>query len=173
MEIIAALVICGVIVAVGAALLLSKKTSFDRFLDGTKDGIRTCIDLLPTLIVLMVSVSMLSASGLVDFVASLISPVCEKIGIPAEILPLIIMRPISGSASNAIITELFETYGPDSFAGNAASVLLGSSDTILYVAAVYFAAVGVKKTRHALPAAFAAMFFCIFFSSLICRLLLT
>ena len=172
MELLASAVICGVIVLVGATLLFSKRTSFDHFIDGTKDGIRTCVGLLPTLIVLMVSVSMLSASGLVDFLAEKIAPFCEKIGIPSEILPLVIMRPISGSASNAMISELFEQYGADSFAGNVASVLLGSSDTILYVSAVYFASVNVRKTRHALPAAFAAMLFCVFFSSLICRLLL-
>lgn len=172
MEILASAIICGVIVIVGAALLFSKKTSFDNLLEGTRDGIGICIKLLPTLIVLMVSVSMLSASGFVDYLANLISPVCEKIGIPSEILPLVIMRPVSGSASNAMIAELFEKYGADSFAGRVASVLLGSSDTIIYVCAVYFSAVGVKKTRHALPAAFAAMLFCVFFSSLVCRLLL-
>lgn len=173
MEILASAVICGVIVIVGIALLFSKKTSFDNFLEGTKGGIQICTKLLPTLIILMVSVSMLSASGFVDYLAGFIAPVCEKIGIPSEILPLVIMRPVSGSASNAMIAELFEKYGADSFAGKVASVLLGSSDTIIYVSAVYFAAVGIKKTRHALPAAFAAMLFCVFFSSLVCRLLLT
>ena len=173
MELIASAVICGIIVITGAALLFSKKTSFDNFLDGTRNGIKICTNLLPTLIILMVSVSMLSASGIVDFLAEKISPFCEKIGIPSEILPLVIMRPISGSASNAMISELFEKYGADSFAGKTASILLGSSDTIIYVCAVYFASVKVKKTRHALPAAFAAMLFCVFFSSLICRLLLT
>lgn len=173
MEQLASAVIVGVIVAVGIALLVSKKTSFDNFIDGTKSGIRVCIGLLPTLIILMVSVSMLSASGFVDFLAARIAPFCEKIGIPHEILPLVIMRPISGSASNAMIAELFETCGADSFAGNVASVLLGSSDTIIYVSTVYFAAAGVKKTRHALPAAFAAMLFCVFFSSLICRIFLS
>lgn len=170
MEQIASAVIVCVIFAVGMALLCSKKTSFENFLAGTKDGIRVCLGLLPTLIVLMVSVSMLSASGVVDYLAKLVAPVCSAIGIPSEILPLVIMRPISGSASNAMISELFGTYGADSFAGYVASVLLGSSDTILYVSAVYFSAVGVKKTRHALPAAFAAMLFCVFFSSLVCRL---
>lgn len=154
MEILASAVICGVIVIVGAALLFSKKTTFDNFLEGTKDGIKICKNLLPTLIILMVSVSMLSASGFVDYLAGLIAPVCEKIGIPSEILPLVIMRPVSGSASNAMIAELFEKYGADSFAGKVASVLLGSSDTIIYVSAVYFASVGVKKTRHALARGF-------------------
>ena len=173
MEILASAIICGVVVLVGTALLFSKKTSFEHLIDGTKDGIGICINLLPTLIILMVSVSMLSASGLVDFLAEKIAPFCEKIGIPSEILPLVIMRPISGSASNAMISELFEKYGADSFAGNVASVLLGSSETTLYVCAVYFASVNVKKTRHALPAAFAAMLFCVFFSSLVCRLFFT
>ena len=81
MEILASAVICGVVVLVGTALLFSKKTSFDHLIDGTKDGIGICVNLLPTLIILMVSVSMLSASGLVDFLAEKIAPFCEKIGI--------------------------------------------------------------------------------------------
>lgn len=84
MEILASAVICGVIVIVGAALLFSKKTTFDNFLEGTKDGIKICKNLLPTLIILMVSVSMLSASGFVDYLAGLIAPVCEKSGFPPK-----------------------------------------------------------------------------------------
>lgn len=87
---------------------------------------------------LVVSVSMLSASGAVDFLSSLLSPLFEKLGIPTGMLPLIIMRPFSGSGSNAMIADIFDKYGADSLTAKTASVLLGSSETILYVFAVYF-----------------------------------
>ncbi|MGN1094960.1 MAG: spore maturation protein [Eubacteriales bacterium] len=167
---IASLVIPIVICAVGTILSFSKKADFEDLSDGVNEGLNVCIRLVPTLIILMVAVSMLSASGAIDFLVRSLSPIGEKIGIPIEILPLILMRPVSGSASNAMIAELFEKYGADSFAGRTASVLLGSSDTIIYVCAVYFSSVGIKKTRHALPAAFLTMIFSVFVSCAVCRL---
>lgn len=160
-----------IISVVGIIIFSSRKANFDDLSEGVNEGLFVTLKLLPTLIVLMVAVSMLSASGAVDFLVKILSPVGEKIGIPVEILPLVIMRPVSGSASNAMIAELFEKYGPDSFAGRTASVLLGSSDTIIYVLATYFSAVGIKKTRHALPAAFFTMIFSIFVSCAVCRIM--
>ncbi len=160
-----------VVCIVGIILCFSKKAEFDDLSDGVREGLNICVKLIPTLIILMVAVSMLSASGAVDFLVKLLSPISEKIGIPAEILPLIIMRPVSGSASNAMLADLFQKYGADSFAGRAASVLMGSSDTIIYICAVYFSSVNVKKTRHALLASFSAMLFSVFVSCAVCRLM--
>ncbi len=171
MEYIASAFIPAAILLCAAMLTFSKKATFDDFLRGTEDGIKIIFRLLPTLIVLVVSVSMLLASGAVDFLSSLLSPLFEKLGIPTGMLPLIIMRPFSGSGSNAMIADIFDKYGADSLTAKTASVLLGSSETILYVFAVYFSAAKIKKTRHALPAAFLSMVFCIFFSSLVCRLM--
>ena len=151
-------------------MVFSKKTSVDDFLLGTHSGISTCFSLLPTLIMLVVSVSMLSASGFIDILSGLFEPLFAKLGVPSEALPLILIRPFSGSGSNAVLAEMFEKYGADSLASRFASVLIGSSDTVIYVISVYFSAVGVKKTRHAIPAAFITMLFCVFFSSFICRL---
>jgi len=161
----AAILICALLT------VFSGRASFDDFLEGTKDGVNICVKLLPTLIVLVSAVTMLSASGATEWLSGKLAPFCEKIGVPPEILPLVLMRPFSGSASSAMIADIFEKYGADSFAGRTASVLLGSSETIIYVAAVYFAAAGVKRTRHALPAAFLTMLFCVFLSSLLCRLM--
>lgn len=170
-EYIASLAIPLVICFVGIILCFSKKATFDDLSDGVSEGLQVCVRLVPTLIILMVAVSMLSASGAVDFLVKILAPIGKKIGIPVEILPLILMRPVSGSASSAMIAELFQKYGADSFAGRVASVLLGSSDTIIYICAVYFSSVGVKKTRHALPAAFAAMLFSVFVSCAVCRVM--
>ncbi|NLK38980.1 MAG: spore maturation protein [Clostridiales bacterium] len=170
MEVLSSLAIPSVILLISLMLLFSKHAYFDEFLEGAKDGLRTGVNLLPTLVALMVAVSMLSASGAVDYVAGLLAPLGEAIGVPMELLPLIITRPVSGSGSTAILADLFDKYGPDSFTGLCASVIMGSSETMIYVIAVYFSSVNVKRTRHALPAAFLTMIFCIFFSCLICRL---
>lgn len=112
---------------------------------------------------------MLFASGFAEFAAKALSGVLGAVGIPSEIVPLLITRPISGSASTAAYTGLLDTYGPDSMAVLIASVIMGSSDTVIYVISVYFSSVGIRKTRHAMPAAILTMIFCIFFSSFICR----
>lgn len=170
MEFMSSLAIPSVIVLICVMIMTSKRPYFDEFLEGAKDGLKTSVGLLPTLVALMVAVSMLSASGAVDYIANLLSPVGDAIGVPMELLPLIITRPVSGSGSTAILADLFDKYGPDSFVGLCASVIMGSSETLIYVVAVYYSSVGVKKTRHTMPAAFITMIFCIFFSCFICRL---
>lgn len=159
----------------GVALLLlfhRRRASalFDEFLLGAKEGVGTSVRLLPTLVALMVGVSMLRASGFPALLSTWLSPVCARLGIPAEILPLVFLRPVSGSGSNAMLIDLFDAYGADSFAGLCASVLLGSSDTMIYVIAVYFSAVSVKRTRHALPAATLVAVLCLLLSCLVVRL---
>jgi spore maturation protein B len=118
----------------------------------------------------MVAVAMLNASGAVEFAARLLSPPADAVGVPADLLPLLLTRPFSGSASTAGFAALLERLGPDSFTGLCASVIFGSSDTVVYIISVYFSSVGIKQTRHAFPTAFAVMLFCIFFSCFLCRL---
>ena len=152
------------------AILRSDKGAFDAFLDGAADGMRTTAKLLPSLCALIVATSMLFASGLADDIASSLSGVFGAVGLPSEITPLLLTRPISGSASMASFSELLSRCGPDSGASLVASVIMGSSDTVIYVLSVYFSSVNVKRTRHAFPVALIAMIFCIFASSLVCRL---
>ena len=156
---------------VGVIMLISKKDLFSEFLGGAKEGMGTAIKLAPTLVALIVAIKMLYASGAVEYVASLCAPLFERIGVPSELLPLLLTRPVSGSASMAAYSDLLERYGADSFISVCASVIMGSSDTLVYVIAVYFSSVGIKKSRYAFPAAFLVMLFCIFFSCFICRLL--
>jgi len=99
---------------------------------------------------------MLSASGALDLVASFLRPAALALGLPPEVMPLALMRPVSGSGSNALLLQLFRDYGPDSFVGRVASVMNGSTETTFYAIAVYFGAVGIKKTRHTIPAALTA-----------------
>ena len=153
MKFVSALVIPAVMLLVCALLTFSGKATFDDFLEGTRDGISTCVKLLPTLIALLVAVSMLSASGFIDFTVRLISPLMSRLGIPADILPLVLTRPVSGSAATAVFSSLLDRCGPDSFEAFCASVIMGSSETVFYVAGVYFSQTKVKHTGFALPIA--------------------
>ncbi len=149
---------------IGVLLLCKDKEVFEKFLEGAKDGLNTCVSVLPTMILVTVGVRMFSASGALGFFCGLFGTCVEKAGIPRDLLPLLILRPLSGSAATAAAKELFESVGPDSFAGRAASILLGSTDTIVYTFGMYFGALGIGKTRYAFPCAVAVMLFCTFLS---------
>ena len=169
-ETFSALVMPLVAVFVGLILLFGKQNYFSAFITGATDGLKTAFHLLPTLIALMVAIAMLHASGAVSFLSALLSPAAETIGLPSELLPFLLTRPFSGSASTAAYRTLLEQVGPDSLPGLCASVIFGSSDTVVYVLAVYSSSVGIRHTRWAFPCAFAVMLFCFFFACFLCRL---
>jgi len=171
MNTISSAIIPAVIFVVAVLALLPKKNYFEAFLAGAKEGAMTCFNLLPAMAALMVALSMLSASGALDALTAFLAPFGEKIGVPTEILPLLITRPVSGSASNAAFAELIERYGADSFPSLCAAVIMGSSDTLIYVISVYFSPTQVKYTRHAFPAAALTMLLCIFVSCGVARVL--
>jgi len=160
-----------VLTVFGLACVFSRKDLPGAFLQGAKGGLQSAVGLLPTLVILMTAVSMFSASGAPQMLARLLSPLLSRLGIPAELTPLLIVRPLSGSGSTALLTEIYAAYGPDSFASKCASVLTASSDTIVYVIAVYLSAAGVKKSRHTVPAALAVMLLGIVLSCLLVRVL--
>ncbi len=162
-----------IVSAVGIVMLFGKKNYFDAFTKGATEGLKTAIRLLPTLSALLVAISMLQASGAVDRLSAWLSPAAGKIGIPAELLPLLLTRPFSGSASAATLSELLASVGADSLAGLCASVIFGASDTVVYVISVYCSSVGIRRTRWAFPCAFVVMLFCIFFSCFLCRICFT
>lgn len=168
-ETISALAMPFAVTLAGILMLFGKKNYFQAFLTGAYEGLKTTIRLLPTLIALLTAISMLQASGAVLWLSDLLAPFANKIGIPSELLPFLLTRPFSGSASAAACSDLLVREGADSFAGLCASVIFGSSDTVVYVISVYTSSVGIKKTRHAFPCAFAVMLFCIFFSCFLCR----
>ena len=151
-------------------LIKLKKDGIPLFLEGARDGIKTTIELLPALVMIVVGVKMLTASGAADFFAGLISSATDALGIPSSLLPLLLTRPFSGSASMASFNQLMAKEGADSFPAFCASVIMGSSDTIVYIIGVYFSSVGVTKSRYALPAAFSVMIFCVFFACFLGRI---
>lgn len=124
--------------------------TYETFVEGGKDGVKMAFSLLPFLVGMIVAISILRSSGALDAFIQLISPVLIFIGIPPEIIPLAMVRPISGTAALGMTTELIGTYGPDSFIGRLASTMQGSTDTTLYILTIYFGAVGIRKMRYAL-----------------------
>lgn len=150
--------------------LVKRVSVYDCFVDGAKEGLETTVRIVPSLIGLLVAISMLRASGALDLITYLLSPVTTLLHIPREILPLALMRPISGSGSIAIVTDLIKTHGPDSFIGNLASVMMGSTETTFYTLAVYFGAAKVRNSRYTLPAALSADLTGIIVSIFVCKL---
>ena len=133
-----------------------KNKVFDTFLDGAKEGIKTTISILPTLIGLFVAIGALRSSGVLDIIINIASPVLNIINFPSELMPLTILRPISGSGSIAVATDIMKNCGVDSLIGKIASTIMGSTETTLYTIAVYTSYVKIKKTRGVLGAALIA-----------------
>ncbi len=148
-----------------------KNKVFDSFLEGAKEGIEVVVNIFPTLVGLFVAIGLLRTSGVIDFIIKCISPLTNFLKVPSEIMPLIAIRPISGSASMAIASEIMKNYGVDNIIGTIASCIMGSTETTLYAIAIYTSAIGIKKTRYVLPAALLADFVGITVSIIICQLL--
>lgn len=132
---------------------LEKKNVYDIFIDGAKEGLGIVYNIFPTLVGLFLAVGALRNSGLLDFLINIISPVIELFKIPKEVMPLMVLRPISGSASMAVATDLMMNYGVDTKIGQIVSTIMGSTETTLYTIAIYTSCVNVKKTRGILIAA--------------------
>ncbi len=124
--------------------------TYELFVEGGKEGIQMAFSLLPFLLGMIVSISILRSSGALEAFIELITPVLLIFGIPPEIVPLALIRPLSGTAALGMTTELTQTYGPDSFIGRLAATMQGSTDTTLYILTIYFGAVGIKRMRYAL-----------------------
>lgn len=130
-----------------------KKTDiFGEFAKGASENLKTCAELVPTLIALITAVGMLRSSGAEELLLGALSGLTERAGFPAQCLPLALIRPLSGSGALAVYESIIEAAGPDSTAGRTASVMMGSTETTFYTLAVYFGAVNIKKTRHTLGA---------------------
>jgi spore maturation protein B len=143
---------------------------YESFVEGAKGGIQTAVRIIPYLVAMLVAVGMLRAAGAVDMLAEALTPILNLLRFPVEILPLAIMRPLSGSGSMGIVTELISTHGPDSFIGRLAASAYGSTETTFYVLAVYFGAVGIRKTRHAVIAGLTADMVSLAAAIIVCRL---
>lgn len=148
-------VFIGLIIIYGC---IKKVDIFDEFLSGARENLKTGVDILPSLIAMITAIGMFKASGAMELLAEVMSPVTEFLGFPSECLPLAIMRPISGSGALAVFETILSEVHPDSFAGRVASVILGSTETTFYTIAVYYGAANIKNTRHTLVSALSADF---------------
>lgn len=143
---------------------------YDVFVEGAKEGLNTVLRIIPSLVGLLVAVGVFKASGAMELLVFALQPIAGVLGIPSEALPLALLRPISGSASLALVTDTIKTYGPDSFIGRLTSTMMGSTETIFYTLAVYFGSVGIKNIRYTLVAALIADAASVLASVWICRL---
>lgn len=131
---------------------------FNEFTAGAKEGLKILLNILPSLVALIFSIELIKASGALDTLCSLLSPITSFLGIPKEVSPLTILSPISGSGSLGMFESILKNHGPDSFIGRCASVIMGSTETTFYTMTVYYGSVGIKKSRHTLPSALCADF---------------
>lgn len=136
--------------------LLEKKNIFDLFIEGAKEGLEITFKIFPTLIGIFFAVSLLRFSGILDFISKSLSPLLNLVKFPTEILPLALLRPISGSAAIGIATDIMKNYGVDSLIGNIASVIMGSTETTFYTIAIYTSCIKIKNNRGVLIAALLA-----------------
>ncbi len=143
-------VIPGFLAVVLIFAFIRRVNVFEAFVEGAAEGLPVGVRLVPYLVAMIVAVGMFRDSGAMELVSRGLLPVLSILNIPAEILPLALMRPVSGSSALAITTEIMQSYGPDSFLGRLASTMQGSTETTLFVLTVYFGSVGIRKTRHAL-----------------------
>jgi spore maturation protein B len=141
------------LVAIPLVGLIRKVKVYDVFVDGAKEGFDVAVKIIPFLVGILVAIGMFRASGAMDLLSAALKPVTDATGFPAELVPLAILRTLTGSGSLAFTTDLIKTHGADSLIGRMAATMYGSSETTFYVLAVYFGSVMVKKTRHAVPAA--------------------
>ena len=144
---------------------------YESFLEGAKEGLEIVLSIFPTLVGLFVAIGALRASGIIDMIINIITPFLNIIQFPSEIMPLAMLRPISGSSSIAVATDIMKNYGVDSTLGMMASVIMGSTETTLYTIAVYTACVKIKKTRFVLAAALIADVVGILVSVIVCQIL--
>jgi spore maturation protein B len=144
------------VAGIPAYALTRKVKVYPVFVEGAKEGFQVAVRIIPPLVAVVVALGMLRASGAMDGLAALLGPLTARLGIPASVLPLVVVRPLSGGAALGVVADVLRSDGPDSYAGRLASVMAGSTETTFYVLAVYFGAVGITRYRQALPAALLA-----------------
>lgn len=153
---LSALILPLLLAAVAACGMGKRINLYEALTRGAEDGLTVLLHIIPALVGLLTAVSMFRASGAMDLLTSLCAPLLERLGIPPETAPLMLIRPVSGSGALAVASDLMAAHGPDSYIGRVAAVMMGSTETTFYTIAVYFGAAGIVRTRHTVPAALAA-----------------
>ena len=151
-----AMLVPGLLAATAIIALWRRVDVYGALTAGAGEGLTILLRIAPALVGLLTAVAMFRASGAMDWLSGLCAPLLERLGIPADLMPLMLIRPISRSGALAVGSEIMKTSGPDSYAGRVAAVMLGSTETTFYTIAVYFGAAGITRTRHTIPAALTA-----------------
>lgn len=138
--------------------LIKKVPLYEVFTDGAKDGFKVAVNIIPYLVAIIVGISMFRASGIIEMIGQVLAPVLSHFNVPTDVIPIMIVRSLSGSAALGIFSDVANTAGPDAYATKLAAIMVGSSETTFYVLAVYFGAVGISKVRYALFAGLLADF---------------
>lgn len=149
-------VIPALLAAVAVCGMGKRVDVYSALTHGAEEGLTVLLHILPALVGLLTAVAMLRASGALDWFAELCTPLLNAVGIPPQATPMMLIRPVSGSGALAVASDLILTYGPDSYEGRVAAVMLGSTETTFYTIAVYFGSAGIIRTRHTIPAALTA-----------------
>ncbi|HUP66378.1 MAG TPA: spore maturation protein [Thermoanaerobaculia bacterium] len=157
------------LVGIPVYAIFKKVKVYEVFVEGAKEGFEVAVKIIPFLVAILVAIGMFRGSGAMELLTEGLRPVLGAIGFPAELLPLSILRSLTGSGSLAFVTDTISTHGPDSFLGRTAATMYGSTETTFYVLAVYFGAVNVRKTRHAVPVGLIADAAAVIFAVLVCR----
>ena len=169
MEMVKMLVIPIIVMMIVLIALIKKIDIFSEFIKGVKFGVNTVYGIFPSLLGLIVAIGVFRESGVLDKILVLLKPIASIFDMPKEVLPLMLLRPISGSASLAMISDLMSTYGADSFIGRAASVIMASTDTIVYTLSIYLGCVGIKKIKYTLLTALVVQWYSMYIAIKCCR----
>ena len=150
--------------------LVKKIPLYEVFTDGAKDGFKVAVNIIPYLVAIIVAISMFRASGIIEYIGSVLSPILTKLNVPVDTIPIMIVRSLSGSAALGVFSDIANNLGPDSYATKLSAIMVGSSETTFYVLAVYFGAVGISKLRYALLVGLLADFIGIVAAVWVCNL---
>jgi spore maturation protein B len=149
--------------------VLRRVRIYEEFVEGAKEGFQVAVRIIPYLVAILVAIGMFRAAGGIDLLSKVLHPVMQAVGFPADLLPMVIMRPLSGSGTLGMFTELVKQCGPDSLVSRMGGTIYGSTETTLYVLAVYFGSIGIKRTRYALLAGLTADLVGVIASVIVCR----
>lgn len=151
--------------------LVKKLETYNIFVKGAKGAFDLVLSIFPFIVAIMIMVALMRVSGLTDVLVSILAPVFNLLGIPIEVSELVLLRPFTGSGSYALLNEIFETYGPDTYISRCASVMMSTSETVFYVATVYFSQTSVKRLYYAIPLALVCSLFGTIIACLICKIM--
>lgn len=164
-------IIAIIILAVVVYGMIKKVKVYECFVEGAKDGLAICVRIFPYLLAMLVAIAVFRESKALDYFIQLVKPIVKLIGLPPEVLPLVLVKPLSGSGALGVLSDILMKYGADSYIGILSSVIMGTTETIFYTLTIYFGAVGIKKIRHTLWAAIMADFVAVIMAITLTRLM--